>query len=78
MTTTTGIQDAISTAIRAQLAERNCTQTCLGKILHISQAAVANKLSGFRKWLLEDLALIATAWDVPVSVLLGEPQPAPA
>jgi len=68
--TTTTTANRIAANVRAEMGRRQITQTGLADVLNLSQTAVSRRLSGQVPFNVEELARIAAALNVDLSVLV--------
>lgn len=69
-------RSATADNVRAEVARRRVRQADLADLLGISQQAMSRRLHGEVSLTVDELKLIAAHLDMPVHVLLGEPQAA--
>lgn len=66
---TEALRDAVAAEVRAELSRQKQSQRDVAQILGIPQSAVNLRLKGKRAFRAEELALLADAWQIPVSKL---------
>lgn len=64
----------VASAVRAELARRKLSHSTLIPIIQGSRGAVYRRLAGEVPFNVDEIAQIAEFLDLPVSVLMGEPQ----
>lgn len=65
-----GLRRLIAEAVRVELARRRWSQRTLAAATGLSQSYIGRRMTGEMPWTTDDLALIASALDVPLSALL--------
>lgn len=69
-------RDSIAGAVRAELARRRMSQRDAAEIIGVDQGSISLRLSGDRPFRAEELAALADALGIPVTVFYGETTPA--
>ena len=65
-----GLRGAVAEAVRVEMARRRMSQRALAETTGLSQSYIGRRLVGEMPFTTDDLALISTALDVPLSALI--------
>ncbi len=65
-----GLREAVAEAVRVEMARRRTSQRALAETTGLSQSYIGRRLVAEMPFTTDDLALIATALDVPLSSLI--------
>lgn len=57
--------------IKTLMEQRSITQEELGRLVGLAQPAVSKRLSGERRWQVDELVALSRAWGVSVDELIG-------
>lgn len=68
------LQTNVSRIVRALMGSRGMKQGDLAGILHVSRSGVTEKLSGRRKWSVDDLDAMGRFFDVSPATFFEEPE----
>ena len=69
---TSNFNAQVGSEVRAWMARRGVRQRHLAEVLEIPQSSVSIRLNGRHPFTLEELAIIATAFDISIAELLGQ------
>ena len=57
--------------IKTLMEQRSITQEEFGRLVGLAQPAVSKRLSGERRWQVDELVALSRAWGVSVDELIG-------
>lgn len=67
-----GLREKVAEVIRVEMARRRMTQRSLAEATGLTQSYIGRRLTGEMPFDTDDLARIAIALDIPVSMFLAE------
>ena len=69
---TRNVQQNVSAVVRMLMALRGLNQTELAEAVHTGQPRISDKLAGRRRWHVEDVAILANYFKVPIGTFFED------